>query len=86
MSSQMLLRCCTALVAVIVGLAVVGAILSYSPVPYWDMWDGALYFFMQVQDGDHAAWWAQHNEHHWKDQGNSLTKCSDPRGGLWIGG
>jgi hypothetical protein len=43
--------------------AIVGAIRNYSPVPFWDMWNGYLDFFMQVSDGNHAAWWAQHNEH-----------------------
>lgn len=45
------------------GLAVIGAIKSYSPVPYWDMWDGYLRFYTSVSEGDFGAWWAQHNEH-----------------------
>lgn len=47
----------------VVGLAVVGAFRSYSPVPFWDMWNGTLEFFMRVSDGDNAVWWEQHNEH-----------------------
>lgn len=45
------------------GLAVIGGIRAYSPVPFWDMWDGYLGFFTKVMSGDTSAWWAQHNEH-----------------------
>ena len=45
------------------GLAIVGGVRGYSPVPFWDMWDGYLWFFTKVSDGDWSAWWAQHNEH-----------------------
>ncbi len=48
---------------VLVALAVRGVIGNYSPVPYMDMWDGTLGFYMRVQDGDGRAWLAQHNEH-----------------------
>lgn len=44
-------------------LAIVGGINSYSPVPYWDMWDGTLNFYLQITDGNNALWLAQHNEH-----------------------
>lgn len=49
--------------ALIVGLAVVGAFRFYSPVPHKDMWEGYLWFFLRVADGDIGAWWAQLNEH-----------------------
>ena len=52
-----------AFAVVMVGLAVVGGFLSYSPVPFWDMWGGYLGFFMQANDGDMVAWWDQANEH-----------------------
>lgn len=51
------------LAIVMLGLAIIGGFLSYSPVPYWDMWDGYLGFFIKVSEGDVTAWWAQHNEH-----------------------
>jgi len=35
----------------------------YSPVPFYDEWEASLPFVMDVQDGVHAAWWAQYNEH-----------------------
>lgn len=44
-------------------LAIIGGIRAYSPVPFWDMWDGYLGFFSKVMSGDMSAWWAQHNEH-----------------------
>ncbi len=46
-----------------VAFAVVSGIRMYSPVPYWDMWDGYLDFYMAVTQGDWSAWWMQHNEH-----------------------
>jgi hypothetical protein len=47
----------------VIGLAVIGGVRSYSPVPFWDMWDGYLEFFLRITDGDSSAWWTQHNEH-----------------------
>jgi len=35
----------------------------YSPVPYWDMWNGYLEFYLKVLHGDFSVWFAQHNEH-----------------------
>ena len=32
-------------------------------MPYMDMWDGYLQFYIKVRRGDWGAWWAQHNEH-----------------------
>lgn len=49
--------------AFIVVLAMLGGVRTYSPVPYWDMWDGYLDFYLKVSQGDGSAWWAQHNEH-----------------------
>lgn len=49
--------------AVMLALAIVGAVRAYSPLPYWDMWDGYLNFFLAVGDGDLSAWWRQQNEH-----------------------
>lgn len=53
--------CCIS--AAIALIAVAGAILHYSPVPFWDMWDGTLNFVMDFNDGNHDTLWAQHNEH-----------------------
>ena len=44
-------------------LAVIGGINSYSGVPYWDMWDGTLNFYLRISNGENSLWFAQHNEH-----------------------
>lgn len=44
-------------------VSVIGGIRLYSPVPYWDMWDGYLGFYVKASSGDWSAWWVQHNEH-----------------------
>ena len=44
-------------------LASVGVWNWYSPVPFWDMWDGTLGFIVSVSQGNTDAWFAQHNEH-----------------------
>ena len=49
--------------AAFVGLAAVGAVRAFSPVPLSDAWDGYLNFFIRVSNGEWSAWWAQHNEH-----------------------
>lgn len=36
---------------------------SSTAVPYWDMFDGTLWFETQFSQGSWAALWAQHNEH-----------------------
>lgn len=51
------------LACLFIALAVVGAIRSYSAVPYWDMWDSYLPFLDQAASGDWHVWWHQHNEH-----------------------
>lgn len=45
------------------GMAVAGAFLSYSPIPYSDMWDGYLDFYIKASEGDWSVWWNNHNEH-----------------------
>ncbi|WP_353632273.1 hypothetical protein ABVN18_08530 [Pseudomonas canadensis] len=51
------------LCGLIVITSLIGGVISFSPVPYWDMWDGFVDFYSKVQAGDYAAWWAPHNEH-----------------------
>lgn len=54
----------SALAAVLfVGMAVVGAARWSHPVPYWDMWDGYLSFWFELQDGNSGIWWEFSNEH-----------------------
>lgn len=40
-----------------------GVYTHFSPIPFWDMWDGYLKFYLQVLNNDHSAWFQQHNEH-----------------------
>jgi hypothetical protein len=49
--------------ALVVALAVVGAVRGFTPVPWWDMWDGYIEFYLRVRGGETSAWWGQHNEH-----------------------
>lgn len=44
-------------------LALAGAVRAYSPVPFWDMWDGYLGTYVRASSGDWSVLWAQHNEH-----------------------
>lgn len=46
-----------------VGLAIAGAVLHYSPIPFWDVWTGYVDFIAQINNGDYSRWWAGHNEH-----------------------
>lgn len=50
-------------------LVVTGLFQNYSPIPFWDMWNGGLQFYLGHLQGDSAAWWRFHNEHQ-----NSLSK------------
>jgi hypothetical protein len=43
--------------------SIIGGINSYSPVPFWDMWDGYIGFNSKILHGDYGVWWEQHNEH-----------------------
>ncbi|MES2817388.1 MAG: hypothetical protein V4812_00175 [Pseudomonadota bacterium] len=45
------------------GLAVVGTYQHYSPVPFWDMWNGYLEFYLRTGDEGWTPWWELHNEH-----------------------
>lgn len=49
--------------AIIVATSLIGGVMNFSPVPFWDMWDGTLNFYIRVNSGDYSAWWYQHNEH-----------------------
>ncbi len=40
-----------------------GIINHYSPVPFWDMWDGYIDFYRQFSEEGWKAVWRQHNEH-----------------------
>ena len=44
-------------------LMVIGLVRWYSPVPFWDMWDGYLSNYIQFQDSDWRELFLQTNEH-----------------------
>ena len=52
-----------AVAAAFLGLAIIGGLRAYSPVPFWDMWDAYLDFFFKAGAGHWDAWWEQQNEH-----------------------
>lgn len=52
-----------ALGAFIVATTIWGIVRWWSPLPWWDTWDGILASWYRFQDGDFSALWAQHNEH-----------------------
>lgn len=52
-----------ALTLLTVGLSIIGGVIHYSPVPFWDMWDAYLDFFVNADASGWHIWWEQHNEH-----------------------
>ncbi len=44
-------------------LVIAGTWRGFSAVPFWDMWDGAVWFYLAVRDGVDGQFLAQHNEH-----------------------
>ncbi|SEW16885.1 hypothetical protein SAMN04515660_2746 [Luteibacter sp. 329MFSha] len=42
---------------------IVGIARAYSPVPYWDMWDGYVGFYLRTASQGWRAWIEPHNEH-----------------------
>lgn len=56
-----------ALLALVAGLMLtllgIGIAHHHSPIPYWDMWNGGVLFYVQHLDGNVDAWWRFHNEH-----------------------
>lgn len=49
--------------AVFCAIAILGAVTHYSAIPFWDMWDGEIDFFMKSGAGESWRWFGQHNEH-----------------------
>ena len=51
-------------VAYFVACTVIGGIRQFSPVPFFDIWDGAIEFYLNFEKThDWRLWWNQHNEH-----------------------
>lgn len=50
--------------AFFVASTIVGGVRQFSPVPFFDIWNGAIEFYLNFeQTHDWRLWWAQHNEH-----------------------
>lgn len=47
----------------LIAISITGGVLHFTPVPYWDMINGYLDFFVKLSTGDWSAWWRPHNEH-----------------------
>lgn len=48
---------------ILISLALVGGVIGYSPVPYWDMWGGTVNFVLRFDDAPLDRMFEQHNEH-----------------------
>ena len=46
-----------------IATTIIGAVRWFSPVPFWDMWDGYLLFYLSVTHGDWGQFFVQANEH-----------------------
>ncbi|WP_434108774.1 hypothetical protein [Paraburkholderia caffeinilytica] len=51
------------LAALIIATSIYGGHHFFSPIPYWDQWDGELGFYKDVVEGNYSAFWSQHMEH-----------------------
>ena len=58
---RLLLSICRIAAVVTVVLTALGVWRNQTGVPWWDMWDGYVNFYLHAASG--AAWWEQHNEH-----------------------
>lgn len=47
----------------LIAISAIGGVLNFTPVPFWDMINGYLDFYVKVSTGDWSAWWRPHNEH-----------------------
>jgi hypothetical protein len=47
----------------LIAISVTGGVLNFTPVPFWDMINGYLDFYVKLSTGDWSAWWRPHNEH-----------------------
>jgi hypothetical protein len=51
------------LAAIVVSTSIYGGFHFYSPVPFWDQWDGHIGFYQRFADNPLNALWSQHMEH-----------------------
>ena len=60
---RLLLSVCRIAGVLTVVLTPVGIWRNQTGVPWWDMWDGYVDFYLRASSGDWSAWWKLHNEH-----------------------
>lgn len=49
--------------ASLIGLSLIGGVIGYSPIPYWDMWGATLQFVQRFDADPFRLLFSQHNEH-----------------------
>ncbi|EEA00969.1 hypothetical protein BH160DRAFT_3745 [Burkholderia sp. H160] len=51
------------LAIIIVVTSIYGGIHYFSPIPFWDQWNGYIGFYHAIEDGDYKFFWSQHMDH-----------------------
>lgn len=44
-------------------MTLVGVAKTWTALPFWDMWDSYITWYLNLEPGNIAQWWSQHNEH-----------------------
>jgi hypothetical protein len=47
----------------IVATSIYGGFHYFSPIPFWDQWNGYIGFYHEIQDGNYKIFWSQHMDH-----------------------
>lgn len=47
----------------IVATSIYGGFHYFSPIPFWDQWDGYIGFYRAIVNGDYGFFWSQHMDH-----------------------
>ena len=60
---SLVLSICRVVAVLTVVTTLFGVWRRHTGVPWWDMWNGYIEFYLRTRAGDLSAWWQQHNEH-----------------------
>lgn len=44
-------------------MTLIGVAKSWTALPFWDMWDSYITWYVNLEPGNLIQWWSQHNEH-----------------------
>ena len=44
-------------------MTLIGVAKSWTALPFWDMWDSYITWYVNLEPGNVFQWWSQHNEH-----------------------